>query len=94
MDSCDAPRRIGSLQHPTPVTPARRDRCPLDDSLATVVRPGGLRALNAGQRRGLYPRPRRTKNASGTRCRPRHRRSRQLEHLFQVVSWLRESEPD
>ena len=35
--------------------PPRRDRRPLDDSLPAVARPGGLRALNAAQRRGLRP---------------------------------------
>jgi hypothetical protein len=36
-----------------PCLASGRDRCPRDDGLPTVARPGGLRALGAVQRRGL-----------------------------------------
>src|SRR5258705_6503386 len=41
---------LGHLRLPT-----GRDRRPLNDSLPAVARPGGLRAFNAAQRRGLRP---------------------------------------
>ena len=34
---------------------SRRDRRPFDDDLPAIARPGGLRALDAPQRRGLRP---------------------------------------
>jgi hypothetical protein len=44
---------VPGIRHPCLLI--SRDRCPLDDNLATVVRPDGLRPLNATQRRGLNP---------------------------------------
>ena len=44
---------VAGLRHPC--LQPRRDRHPLDDDLAVVACPSGLRALNPAKRRGLRP---------------------------------------